>query len=411
VSPHRLRRRSAPFAAWSMLGLTIAWLIALVVLGAENAATVPSSTSGAELIWVLSWLGFGLVGALLAHRRPEHPIGWILLGIPFLLYLGLLLAEYGVRGLVVAPGSLPLALAAGWISKWSMIPGLGLLLLLLLVFPSGRIESRWMRRIAVAMGVVVLALTGLVAIEPRPIRGDLDIANPLAVTALGEATVTAVYLAGYTLAALALVVGGNTVLRWRRARALERQQFRWFASAVAAFPVMFVITDIISESIGASWSWDPLVLAFFFGMNGIAAAIGVAVMRYRLYDIDRVVSRTVSYVLLTALLIGVYAAGVIGLGGLVRAVGGGGGGDLVVAASTLAAAALFGPARRRIQATVDRRFNRARYDAQRTIEDFAQRLRDEIDLEALSAELRETALATMAPRSTFLWLRAGEAER
>jgi hypothetical protein len=411
VSPHRLLRRSAPFAAWSMLGLTIAWLIALVVLGAENAATVPSSTSGVELVWVLSWLGFGLVGALLAHRRPEHPIGWILLGIPFLLYLGLLLAEYAVRGLVVAPGSLPLALAAGWISKWSMVPGLGLLLLLLLVFPSGRIESRWMRRAAGATVAVVAVLTGLIAIEPEPIRGDLDIANPLAFTAVGDATITAANVAGHTLAALTLLIGANTVLRWRRAQGLQRQQFRWFASAVAAFPVMWVVSVVIANTVAASWSWDPVVLAFFFGMNGLAAAIGVAVLRYRLYDIERLVSRTVSYALLTALLIGVYAAGVIGLGGLVRVAGGAAGGDLVVAASTLAAAALFGPARRRIQAIVDRRFNRARYDAQGTIEDFAQRLRDEIDLEALSAALRETGATTMAPRSISLWLRAGEVER
>jgi hypothetical protein len=411
VNPGPALRRSAPFVAWSGLGLTILWLVLLAALGVSNAEAVSSSTSGAEIIWVLSWLGFGLVGALLASRRPENPIGWTLLGIPFLLYLGLLLAEYAVRGLVVAPGSLPLALVAGWVSKWSMIPGLGLLLLLLLLFPGGRIEGRWMRRAAVATGGVVVVLTGLVAIEPKPIRGDLDIANPLAVTAFGDATVTAAYVAGYALAALALVIGANTVLRWRRARGLERQQFRWFASAVAAFPVMFVLTVMVSDGVGASWSWDPVVLAFFFGMNGIAAAIGIAVMRYRLYDIDRVVSRTVSYALLTALLIGVYAAGVIGLGGLVRAVGGGGGGDLVVAAATLAAAALFGPARRRIQATVDRRFNRARYDAQRIVEEFAQRLRDEVDLEALSAELRETATATVAPRSTSLWLRAGEVAR
>jgi hypothetical protein len=399
--------RWAPFAAWSGLGLTMAWLIAVAVLGTGNAVAVPSSSSGAELLWVLAWLGYGLVGALLAHRRPGHPIGWILLGIPFLLYLTLLLSEYAVRGLVVAPGSLPLALAAGWVAKWSAVPALGLLLLLLLVFPSGRIESRWMRRIAIATVVVVVALSGLIAVEPAPIRGDLDIANPLAFTAFGEATLTAVNAAGYALGALALVVGTNTVLRWRRARGLERQQFRWFASAVAASPVMFVITEAISDGVGASWSWDPVVLAFFFGMNGIAAAIGIAVLRYRLYDIERVVSRTVSYTLLTALLVGVYAVGVLGLGGIVRAGGRAGGGDLVVAASTLGAAALFGPARRRIQATVDRRFNRARYDTQRIVGEFAQRLRDEVDLEALSTELRETGTATMAPRSISLWLRAG----
>jgi hypothetical protein len=402
VSPGR-GPRWAPFAAWSGLGLTVAWLVAAAVLAVGNTATAEASR--AEFLWVLSWLGFGLVGALLASRRPENPIGWILLGIPFLLYLGLLLSEYTVRGLVTAPGSLPLALVAGWVSKWCLVPVIGLLLLLLLLFPSGRIESRWMRRTAGATVVVVVVLAGLIAIEPRPIRGDLDIANPLAVTAFTEATATAVQVAGHALAALTLLIGANAVLRWRRARGLERQQFRWFASAVAAFPVMWVVSVVFANTVAAAWSWDPVVLAFFFGMNGLAAAIGVAVLRYRLYDIERLVSRTVSYALLTLVLTVVYALGVVGLGAVTRPLTVGAGGDLVVAASTLAVAALFGPVRRRVRGAVDRRFNRARYDAGRTLEAFAQSLRDEVDLDVLLLELADIAHRTLQPSTAVVWVR------
>jgi hypothetical protein len=402
VSPGR-GPRWAPFAAWSGLGLTVAWLVAAAVLAVGNTATAEASR--AEFLWVLSWLGFGLVGALLASRRPENPIGWILLGIPFLLYLGLLLSEYTVRGLVTAPGSLPLALVAGWVSKWCLVPVIGLLLLLLLLFPSGRIESRWMRRTAGATVVVVVVLAGLIAIEPRPIRGDLDIANPLAVTAFTEATATAVQVAGHALAALTLLIGANAVLRWRRARGLERQQFRWFASAVAAFPVMWVVSVVFANTVAAAWSWDPVVLAFFFGMNGLAAAIGVAVLRYRLYDIERLVSRTVSYALLTLVLTVVYALGVVGLGAVTRPLTVGTGGDLVVAASTLAVAALFGPVRRRVRGAVDRRFNRARYDAGRTLEAFAQSLRDEVDLDVLLLELADIAHRTLQPSTAVVWVR------
>ena len=400
--------RTAPFAPWSLLAATVGFLLALIVLGAGNAVLVEGSSSGAELVWVLSWLGFALVGALLAHRRPLNPVGWILLGIPFLLYLTLFLAEYAVRGLVVAPGSLPLALTAGWIAKWSIVPALALVLALLLVFPTGRIEGRGSRRVAAAVAVVAVLLAALLAVEPLPIRGDLEIMNPLAITAFGQALVTVVYVVGYTFGALALVIGANVLGRWRRARGIERQQFRWFAYAVTVFPALFVTAVIISDTVGAAWSWDPVVVAMFVGMNGIAAAIGIAVARYRLFEIDRLVSRTVSYVVLTALLAGVYVAGVVGFGGLVRSLTGGGGGDLIVAASTLAVAALFGPARRHIQALVDRRFNRARYDAQRTIETFTQRLRDEVDLIALTADLRSVVTSTVQPVHASLWLRSPE---
>jgi hypothetical protein len=396
--------RVAPALAWGLLTVTVGSLAGTIILGTRNASAVTGSPSGAELIWVLSWIGFGVVGTLLAHRRPRNPIGWILVAIPLSLYVGMLLTEYAVRGLVVAPGSLPFALAAGWVAKWSAVPSLGLVVALLLVFPTGRIEGRWMRRVGFGAAVLVVLLTALIAIEPLPIRGDVDVMNPLAVTAFGDGLVTAVYVVGYALGGLALVTGANVVVRWHRARGVERQQFRWFAYAVISFPVLWIATVIASDTIAAEWSWNPVVIAMFVGMNGIAAAIGIAVTRYRLFEIDRVVSRTVSYAIVTLVLAGVYAVGVVGVGSLVRGMTGGRGGDLVVAGSTLAVAGVFRPLRARVQKMVDQRFNRARYDAQRTVEEFAHRLRDEVDLDVLRAELERIASTTIRPAHTSLWL-------
>jgi hypothetical protein len=182
--------------------------------------------------------------------------------------------------------------------------------------------------------------------------------------------------------------------RWRHSRGVERQQMKWFMTATAILAVVFLLEEIVLPP----FPYGLVLLA-------LPMAVGIAVLRYRLYDIDRLVSPIVSYVLPTVLLAGVYAAGVVGLGGLARSTTGGGGGDLVVAASTLAVAALFVPARRWIQALVDRRFNRARYDAQRPVEAFGLRLRNEVALEALDRELRQVIVASLHPVGVSLWFR------
>jgi hypothetical protein len=202
----------------------------------------------------------------------------------------------------------------------------------------------------------------------------------------------------------AVLAGASAlVVRYRRARRGERQQLKWAVLGGLVSVSVYLTGDLTTRLPGVDWWLVSLVAFTVFPLT-----VALAVLRYRLYDIDRIVSRTVSYGLLTALLVGVYAAGVVGLGGLIRSATGGGGGDLVVAASTLAVAALFGPARRRIQDLVDRRFNRARYDAQQTVEAFAQRLRDEVDLDTLCADLRASANEAIQPRSASVWVRARE---
>jgi hypothetical protein len=410
-----MSERYGPVVAWVLFAVALAALGGAVLLGVGNAAVVGGSMVGLgplsmlELLWVLAWLGFGVVGVFLIQRRPAGPVGWILLGIPTLTYVTLFLAEYAVRGLVVQPGSLPFALTVGWVSKWSFVPVVGLLLWLVLLFPDEQVEGRWMRRLAVAVTALIGLQAVIIAVEPMPIRGDIDVMNPIALTSLGAAPVVAANVVGTAIALLGVATIVDAVRRWRRSEGIRRQQFKWFAFAVGSFPLLFVATVVISDTVGADWGWDPVVLAFFFALNGAAAAIGVAVTRYRLYEIDRVVNRAVVYTVLTATLIGAYALSVIGLQRLLSPVTSGS--DLAVAASTLAVAAAFGPLRGRVQRFVDRRFDREHFDASRTVEVFGQRLRDEVDLVNLTDELRHVAQRVVRPSLLTVWLRDGEATR
>ncbi len=408
MTPGPLRRaafdRFGAHLAVTAFVIALTALAGTVYLAVGNAALVDASTAGIELLWAFAWIGFAVVGLVLVVKRPSRSLGWVLLGIPAVVYGSLFLSEYAVRGLVVAPGSLPLALWAGWLAKWSFVPMVGLVLATVLLFPDERVEGRWMRRVAAAIVGLVGVETTIVAVEPGPIRGDLhgeQVQNPLGLTALGDAPTAAAGVVGGLLAVLAVLVVVDAIVRWRRATGIRRQQFRWFASAVATFPVLFVAT--VSDPVNQLLGWDPVVLAFFFGMNGIAAAIGLAITRYRLYEIDRVVNRAVVYTSITVVLVALYVASVIALQWVLSPITSGS--DLAVAASTLSVAAAFGPVRRRVQRIVDRRFNRSRYDASRVVEAFGQRLRDEVELASLSTGLRAVTAETVAPRSVSLWLR------
>lgn len=404
-----MSKRYGSVLAWVAFAVAVAALGASLLSVRGTAEVVQDPIDGIELLWAFGWLGFGIVGVFLVQRRPSRPLGWVLLAIPWFTYLTLFLGEYALRGLVAEPGALPLALWAGWISKWGFVPVIGLVLWVVLLFPDERVEGRWMRKVAGAMTVLVGLQTVIIALEPGPIHGDIDVVNPLGFTSLGDAPLVAANLVGAAIASLAVVIVGDAVRRWRRSEGIRRQQFRWFAYAVAAFPVLFVGTVAVSLTVGADWGWDPVVLAFFFGMNGPAAAIGVAVTRYRLYEIDRVVNRAVVYTVLTATLIGAYALSVIGLQRLLSPVTSGS--DLAVAASTLAVAAAFGPLRGRVQRFVDRRFDREHFDATRTVAAFGQMLRDEVDLVNLTDELRHVTQRVVRPTFVSVWLREGEVAR
>jgi hypothetical protein len=280
----------------------------------------------------------------------------------------------------------------------AFVPLLGLTALILLLFPDGRPPSRRWRWVTRAIGVTVAVTTVAGALLPAD-EGD-PIGNPLAVQGSIEALADTIANVGITMLFLAILLSAvSLLLRFRRARGLQRQQLKWLAYG-GGFLAAYILLDMISQV--PPGLVDALIEALTFG--ALYVGVGMAVLRYRLYDIDRLINRTLVYGLLTALLAGVYASAVLVLGQLF----GGVGTDppsWAVAGATLAVAALFQPARRRIQQAVDRRFNRRKYDAAKTVEAFSGRLRQEIDLDTLLAELLAVVDQTVQPTAVSLWLR------
>ena len=322
-------------------------------------------------------------------------MGWLLLGVGAAVAVNVLVEPYVQYGLVTRPGSLPGARLLLPFLYSTFFVGLTCAGFVLLLTPTGSLPSprwRWWARLAAAAPVVIVA--GL-AVQPDPLAPDYR-GNPLAVPALAPGLLVAA-LAGMLVTLLGLLAGaGSLVQRFRRARGTERLQLRWLALAGACASVLLLVA-LVAGGLGK----DPVVLASLtLCLALLPLATGAAILRYRLYDLDRIVSRTVAYGLLTLVLGGGYAMVVLGLGQLL-----GRDSSLVVAAATLAAAALFQPARRRVQAAVDRRFNRRRHDAARVIDGFAARLRDQVDLDAVHGELLAVVDQTMQPTRASLWLR------
>ena len=394
--------RTAPLA-WTL------WLLTLLGLAATGWLDHLLGQAGLpELTWfqaagiadVVTAVSAATVGAVLASRRPAHPVGWLLLGLGFSLGVAAVVYAYVRYGLVARPGALPAAgylagLSNGMILIWISCVGF-----VLLLTPTGSLPSprwRWWARIAAAAPVVwVLASV----VDPAPMRPEHPtIGNPLAVRALPQVVLDAATGAAALVVVAALLVGaGSLVGRFRRARGTERLQLRWLALA-AALAAMALLVALAALVLDTGWEVFNPALGVCLGL--LPVATGAAILRYRLYDLDRIISRTLAYGLLTVLLGGGYALTVLGLGQLL----GRRSPSLVVAAATLAVAALFQPARRRIQAAVDRRFNRRRYDAAQTIQAFSARLRQEVDLDTLSAELLAVVEQTMQPTQASLWLR------
>jgi hypothetical protein len=345
----------------------------------------------------LAALTASVVGAVLASRRPRHPVGWLLLGLGLSMAAGGAAAGYVAYTMVVRPGALP---AGGVVTRiYPPLVELALALLgyVLLLTPTGSPPSpgwrRWAWGSAAAMAVLLAAaaaapgsqnLPALVTDGPiglSPFGGALRVANLLA-------------LAGGLL--LILAGAGSLVVRFRHARGVERQQLRWLALAAALTGVAILASGVLV----ALGSEDAASWASVLGTVFLPLATGAAILRYRLYDLDRIISRTLAYGLLTVLLGAGYAAVVLGLGRLLPDSS-----SLAVAAATLAVAAVFQPARRRIQRVVDRRFNRRRHDAATIIEAFGARLRDQVDLDTLTGELLAVVDQTMAPTRAWLWQR------
>ncbi|MDX1658326.1 MAG: hypothetical protein R3343_05860 [Nitriliruptorales bacterium] len=385
-------------------------MIALGVGGLTEVMGAPSPVLlfFEEAGFFFAFAGFPLVGWLILAKRPENRIGWVVLLVGGTLYNALGMMEITDRGFRSGTLSGVVVWLASVQNAWLPVLVIGLFVWFLVLFPDGTpTRSGWIvGRIALVVGVA-LGTARLLRPGPLDLSEDVVVDNAFGIDSLMWLDVF-VPLGTLLLLACALFSFGSLVRRYRDAGPLVRKQVQWVVTPLGAFAVLFVTGVVLSEAQPDLRLPATIIImsGFLVGFLGMAAGIGVAVFRYRLYEIDRIVSRTAGYGVVVAILVGVYAGSVLGLGAVARAITGESG-DLVVALSTLLVAALFRPVAARVRDQVDRRFNRSRYDAARTVDAFAHRLRDEVDVVRLSNEVRGTVARVLAPRSVALWVREG----
>ncbi|MEA2134545.1 MAG: hypothetical protein QOC68_2454 [Solirubrobacteraceae bacterium] len=389
--------------AWLIWGCSLAVVLAALVLLALGAGhSTPADSFGLNgyggLAFAVASLAFATVGALVVARVPGNPIGPIFCLIGGILGVGDFVFQYADRALFISPGDLPGGAAAAWLQNFGLPPSFGLLALALFLFPDGRLVSRrWRPALWLAIAGIALNATGY-ALRPGPLDAPFaSVSNPFGIAGTFGLMNTLSVLGWMLMGASVGLAAVASSIRLRRSHGLERAQLKWLAFA-ASITGAAVVSDVVSYLVAAEGINElrNAVLGLGFALFPVAA--GAAILRYRLYDIDLVIRRTLVYGALTATLATTYLGSVLLVG---LAVGRSG---LAVAVSTLAVAALFRPALARIQAVVDRRFYRHRYDAARTLEAFSTRLRDEVDLEAVGAELRAAVLDTVQPAHLSLWL-------
>jgi hypothetical protein len=374
--------------AWSIWAVSIA--VTATGLGYTVIHPLPAKLadfggSGLNNAVVIVFIGaFATVGALLAWKRPENPIGWLLSA------TGLVVAV-AVFGVFLAQFPRTLTLA-DWLGFLYLL-GFGLCVFVVLLFPTGELPSRRWRPVAWAAGAGLAGWVLGCAFAPTLITVSPTTRNPVGVTGPAGDIFKLMALVGTGLiAAAGLAAVLSLAFRYRRAQTVERAQLKWLVYAAAVIVVAeLAAIPIASTNLQNAISSGAVAL--------VPVAIGFAVLRYRLYDIDRVISRTVAYAIVTGLLVGIYA-GLVLLTTQVPGVHT----PVAVAAATLAAAALFSPVRRRVQRAVDRRFNRARYDADQTVAAFAARLKDAVDLDAVRDDLASVVHQALEPAHVSLWI-------
>jgi hypothetical protein len=375
----------------------------LALLNGRTLAEIFMAWGPSILTLATLTVSFSVVGALIASHRPENPIGWIFLAVGF--FYGLLTAgeQYAVYALLTNRGALPLGAEASWLMQWIWAPGLGLILVFLpLLFPNGHPPSRRWRWVAWLGGLSIGLICVPASIVLWPERGPA-LVGPEGTAEEGTShalfvVVDLVALPMMLLAGIGAVI--SLLVRFRRARGDERQQIKWFAAAAALTLVWYLV-------FGQSTRGLPgviVALASLLILQTIPVATGIAILRYRLYDIDLLINRTLVYGSLTAMLAAVYLSSVALLQYIFRALTGQWS-TFAVVASTLVIAALFNPLRRRIQSFIDRCFYRSKYDAAKTLDAFSAKLRNETDLEALGDDLVGVVRETMQPAHVSLWLR------
>ena len=409
--------RVAFLLAWALAGLCVTMFLASVpLLVLARSADVPGSWEAnltvGNLLGGALFLIFPLVGALIASRRPRNAIGWILLADGLLwMFLGMT-DYYGLYG-VARPGSVPFPVGVAGINNFMWVPAVGLLgTYVFLLFPDGMLPSRRWRPLAWLSGVVILLVSILVGLTPGPLQNLGGVQNPFRLEGYPWVETTA-YLVLPLLPLCMVASVLSLVLRYRRSRGEQRQQIKWIAFAAFVVGFLYLIAMVFAF-VFPSGAWFQAGSPLWLDLLGYAAlssftlvpiAVGFAVLRYRLYEIDIIINRTLVYGSLTISLALVYFGSVVTLQYVFRALTGGDS-QLVIVASTLVIAALFNPLRRRIQSFIDRRFYRSKYDARKTLEEFGATLRDETDLDSLSEHLRGVVRETVRPAQVSLWLRS-----
>jgi hypothetical protein len=402
--------RVAAWLAWSLCALCGALAAACLIFNLLNGHTLYEMVLTGiptTVILLTQMVSFSVVGALIASHRPENPIGWLFLAAA--LFYGIEIAgeEYAIYALFTNPGSLPLGAELAWLTDWIWAPGFGIILVFLpLLFPDGHPPSRRWRGVGWLGGLSIGLICVLTSIVLWPERGPalLQLEG-----FAGEVEEWRSAMSEWVLrlgGPMLLVAGLGAVIslfvRFRRARGDERQQIKWFASAAALTLAWIIVAE--------QQSGEIVALTGLLVIASIPVATGIAILRYRLYDIDRIINRTLVYGSLTVMLALLYFGGVSAIQALFGALTGQEEQpQIAIVVSTLVIAALFNPLRRRIQSFIDRRFYRRKYDASKTLEAFSARLRDETDLDALSDDLTSVVRETIQPAHVSLWLHSDPA--
>lgn len=403
--------RAAARVSWSVGAFVLALTALALLLLALNLSHPSVHIFDYWTLLTVVTIAASPVGVVIASHRPESPIGWIILALGLDSGIEQFASQYATYTLLSEPGSFPGGEALAWISSWFWVPGIGLLVFLLLLYPNGRLPSRrwrwfaWLVAAALAAGIISAALL------PGPIDWLGSIRNPLGIEgAKGLLAPVASVSEVLENGVLALVAAASLLLRLRRARVEERQQIKWFAYAATVVAGSLILTYTVPEATGVRWlSWVGFGI-MIAGILILPIAVGLAISRHHLYDIDRVINRTLVYGALTIILALVYSGGVVALQYVFRTLTGQES-NLAVVASTLAIAALFQPLRRRIQGFIDRRFYRRKYDAAKTLEAFGGRLRNEPDLDTLTNDMVSVVQETLQPEHVSLWLRPPDGEQ
>jgi hypothetical protein len=403
-------RRWVRVAAWPLAGLTACALVPALVLAGLNAGRLGTVRTGADVLLAVAVAVGVATGQLIISRRPGNAIGWLLGLIELSLAASMFTDQYALYGLATAPGSLPAARTAGWAAGVLAAVTVLLLAFLILLFPDGRLPSRRWRPVLWALAVVTLGwVAGQFQAGTAVTGGITDALSAVGVTYRFDGVfphqgwLSGTGRVGFVLGvAVGVLVVASVFVRRRGAGAERRKQLAWLG--YAGLMTVVWAAALVAASVAAPGAWNgslgTLLWSFLVctPVAGVPLACAVAVLKYRLYEIDRIISRTLAYAIVTGLLAGIYA-GLVLLATQVFRVRT----PVAVAAATLAAAALFSPVRRRVQRAVDRRFNRTRYDADQTVAAFATRLKDAVDLDAVRDDLAGVVHQALEPAHVSLW--------